>query len=35
VSFDIEAGIEAVGEVFGRAIEATTGRPLGWMEVLS
>jgi len=35
VSFDVEVGIEAVEEVFGRAIETSTGRPPGWLEVLS
>jgi len=35
VSLDVEVGIEAIGDVFGRAIEATTGRPPRGREVLS
>jgi len=36
VSFDVEVGIEAVGEVFGRVIEtSTTGLPPKRLDVLS
>jgi len=36
VSFDVEVGIEAVEEVFGRVIKTSTaGRPPRWLDVLS